>query len=117
MRGPPSPLYGPGKVGGYTNFVPKSARASTGKYLEHPTGKVVLTAGSYDKKAGSAEVGGPFKMFGRTGGYFVYDPDQEPVTWTAAERARGQYWGVKTVESFHTYGTPDVAHEKEAVYP
>jgi catechol 2,3-dioxygenase len=51
-----------------------------------------------------------------TGGYFVYDPDQEPVTWTAAERARGQYWGVKTVESFHTYGTPDVAHEKEAVH-
>ena len=52
-----------------------------------------------------------------TGGYFVYDPDHEPVTWSAAERARGQYWGVQTVESFHTYGTPDVAHEKEAVHP
>lgn len=72
VRGPPSPLFGPGKVGGYTNFVPKSARASTGKFLERPTGKVVLTAGSYDKKAGSAEVGGPFKLFGRSGGYFVY---------------------------------------------
>lgn len=72
VRGPPSPLYGPGKVGGYTNFVPKSARASTGKFLERPTGKVVLTAGSYDKKAGSAEVGGPFKLGGRSGGYFVY---------------------------------------------
>jgi catechol 2,3-dioxygenase len=44
-----------------------------------------------------------------TGGYFVYDPDFEPVTWTAEERARGQFWGVKTIESFHTYGTPDVA--------
>jgi catechol 2,3-dioxygenase len=41
-----------------------------------------------------------------TGGYFVYDPDHEPITWTAAERARGQYWGVKTIDSFHTYGTP-----------
>jgi catechol 2,3-dioxygenase len=41
-----------------------------------------------------------------TGGYFVYDPDHEPVTWTAAERAHGQYWGVKTIDSFHTYGTP-----------
>ena len=50
-----------------------------------------------------------------TGGYFVYDPDREPVTWSAAERARGQFWGVKTVESFHTYGTPDVANEKEAI--
>jgi catechol 2,3-dioxygenase len=44
-----------------------------------------------------------------TGGYFVYDPDPEPTVWSEAERARGQAWGVKTVESFHTYGTPAVA--------
>jgi catechol 2,3-dioxygenase len=43
-----------------------------------------------------------------TGGYFVYDPDPEPTVWTEAERARGQAWGVKTVESFHTYGTPAI---------
>jgi len=72
VRGPPSPLYGPGKVGGYTNFVPKSARASTGKYLERPTGKAVVTAGSYDKKAGSFEIGGPFTIASKPGGYFVY---------------------------------------------
>jgi catechol 2,3-dioxygenase len=42
------------------------------------------------------------------GGYLVYDPDHEPVIWTEAERARGQAWGVKTVESFHWYGTPPV---------
>ena len=46
-----------------------------------------------------------------TGGYFVYDPDFEPVVWAANERARGQFWGTKTVESFHTYGTPDVQGE------
>jgi len=28
-----------------------------------------------------------------------------------AERARGQYWGVKTIDSFHYYGTPDVTPE------
>jgi catechol 2,3-dioxygenase len=44
-----------------------------------------------------------------TGGYFVYDPEHPPTVWTAAERAKGQAWGVKTVESFHTYGTPPVA--------
>ena len=43
-----------------------------------------------------------------TGGYLVYDPQQPPVVWTEAERRRGQAWGVKTVESFHTYGTPPV---------
>jgi catechol 2,3-dioxygenase len=43
-----------------------------------------------------------------TGGYFVFDPEYEPVVWSEAERAKGQAWGVKTVESFHTYGTPPV---------
>jgi catechol 2,3 dioxygenase len=41
-----------------------------------------------------------------TGGRLVYDPDEPTVVWTQAERARGQAWGVKTIESFHTYGTP-----------
>jgi len=43
-----------------------------------------------------------------TGGYFVFDPDHPPTVWTEAERRKGQAWGVKTVESFHTYGTPPV---------
>jgi catechol 2,3-dioxygenase len=46
-----------------------------------------------------------------TGGYFVFDPDYEPIAWTQAERARGQFWGVQTIESFHTYGTPDIESE------
>jgi catechol 2,3 dioxygenase len=43
-----------------------------------------------------------------TGTHFIYAPDHEPVRWTQAERARGQAWGVKTIDTFHTYGTPDV---------
>jgi catechol 2,3-dioxygenase len=43
-----------------------------------------------------------------TGGYLMYDPDPEPVVWTEAERALGQAWRVKTIEAFHTYGTPPV---------
>jgi catechol 2,3 dioxygenase len=42
------------------------------------------------------------------GGYLVYDPEFDPVVWSEEERARGQAWGVQTVESFHTYGTPPV---------
>jgi hypothetical protein len=38
----------------------------------------------------------------------VFDPDEPPVVWTQAERAPGQKWRVKTVESFDTYGTPPV---------
>jgi catechol 2,3-dioxygenase len=43
-----------------------------------------------------------------TGGYMVYDPDQPVVTWTEAERALGQAWRVKTISTFHTYGTPPI---------
>ncbi len=44
-----------------------------------------------------------------TGTHFIYDPDYEPVVWTEAERRRGQAWGVATVPTFHTYGTPDLS--------
>jgi catechol 2,3-dioxygenase len=42
------------------------------------------------------------------GTHFIYDPDYQPIAWTQGERARGQAWGVKTIKTFHTYGTPDV---------
>jgi catechol 2,3-dioxygenase len=35
-------------------------------------------------------------------------PDWRTITWTEAERAQGQAWGLKTIESFHTHGTPPV---------
>jgi catechol 2,3 dioxygenase len=41
-----------------------------------------------------------------TGTHFIYDPAYPPIRWTEAERKRGQAWGVKTIETFHTYGTP-----------
>ncbi|MFE5291372.1 VOC family protein [Isoptericola sp. NPDC056618] len=38
----------------------------------------------------------------------VLAPDWPLVTWTEAERAKGQAWGLQTIESFHTHGTPRV---------
>jgi catechol 2,3-dioxygenase len=38
----------------------------------------------------------------------VLAPDWPLVTWSEAERSRGQAWGLKTVESFHTHGMPSV---------
>jgi catechol 2,3-dioxygenase len=49
-----------------------------------------------------------------TGGHFLYDPLQEPLMWTEAERAKGQAWGVRTVESFHVYGTPPTTEADRA---
>jgi catechol 2,3-dioxygenase len=42
------------------------------------------------------------------GARLILAPDWRTVTWTEAERAKGQAWGLKTIESFHTHGTPPV---------
>lgn len=72
IRGPASPIYGPAKMGGYMNFVPKSARASNGAYMDTPTGKLSYTTGSWDKNVMSAEVGGPGKLGSKDMGYYLY---------------------------------------------
>ena len=40
------------------------------------------------------------------GGYMIFDPDWQPVVWSKEERMKGQAWGLRTVSTFHTYGTP-----------
>lgn len=42
------------------------------------------------------------------GARLILQPDWETVTWTEDERKRGQAWGLKTIETFHTHGTPPV---------
>ena len=72
VRGPASPIYGPSKIGGYLNFNPKSARASSGQYLTEPTGALSYTTGSWDKSILTAEVGGPATIGGKELGYYLY---------------------------------------------
>ena len=40
------------------------------------------------------------------GAHFALAPDWNPITRTEAERNKGQAWGLKTIESLHTHGTP-----------
>jgi catechol 2,3-dioxygenase len=42
------------------------------------------------------------------GARLILAPDWKVITWSQAERAKGQAWGLKTIESFHTHGTPPV---------
>jgi len=72
VRGPASPIYGPSKIGGYLNFVPKSARANTGAYFDEPKAEVSMTVGSWEKRVITGEVGGPATLFGKKLGYYVY---------------------------------------------
>ena len=42
------------------------------------------------------------------GARLILAPDHEPVVWTEAERRKGQAWGLKTIDTFHSHGTPPV---------
>jgi len=42
------------------------------------------------------------------GARLILAPDWRTISWTREERAKGQAWGLKTIETFHTHGTPVV---------
>ena len=70
VRGPPSPIHGPAKIGGYVDISPKSARLD-GAYGQS-YGSVGLEWGSWAKQVGTAEVSGLARMAGRPLGYHLY---------------------------------------------
>ena len=52
------------------------------------------------------EPGGNRVEVANAGARLILAPDWKPITWTETERKKGQAWGLKTIESFHTHGTP-----------
>jgi catechol 2,3-dioxygenase len=54
------------------------------------------------------EPGGNRIEFANAGARVLLAPDWKTITWTEADRAKGQAWGMKTISSFHTHGTPPV---------
>jgi catechol 2,3-dioxygenase len=52
------------------------------------------------------EPGGNRVEVANAGARLLLAPDWRPIVWTEAERRKGQAWGLKTIESFHTHGTP-----------
>ncbi|HUO03055.1 MAG TPA: TonB-dependent receptor [Rhizomicrobium sp.] len=68
VRGPPSVIFGPGKVGGLVNFVPKSETATDSDI----SGEVTATYGSYSKRNTTGQVGVPLSLGSVTGGIHAY---------------------------------------------
>ena len=71
VRGPPTPVYGAGKVGGLLNFSPRTARVERG-YLTQPTGELELTGGAYGLKRLAGQIGLPVRSSGLDGGVYAY---------------------------------------------
>jgi iron complex outermembrane receptor protein len=71
VRGPPTPAFGPGKVGGLMNFTPKTARVED-HFITEATGEVEGTVGAYGLKRLSAQLGAPLRLKGVEGGFYAY---------------------------------------------
>jgi iron complex outermembrane receptor protein len=69
LRGPPSAIYGAGKVGGLINFVPKSEAAAEDSIV---SGEVTATYGSYSKRNLTGQIGLPLDLGAIQGGVHVY---------------------------------------------
>jgi len=54
------------------------------------------------------EPGGNRFEVANAGARLLLAPDWKPIVWSEAERKKGQAWGLQTIESFHTHGTPPV---------
>jgi len=72
IKGPPPPVYGGGKVGGILNFIPKTAKSKTAKFIDKPVGTLTTTVGTYGKKLASIEFGTPFSLAGKQSGAYVF---------------------------------------------
>ena len=72
VRGPASPIHGPGSISGYINLVPKTARADEDRFIEAPRGDVAVTVASWDRHAIEGQRGGPARLFGKPAGYHVF---------------------------------------------
>ena len=72
VRGPPAPIFGMGKIGGYINVEPTSGRAQNGSYMDGIAGFGKAVIGSYDRNEWSFGLGGPIDAYGRRGGYYLH---------------------------------------------
>ncbi len=80
VRGPPTPVSGPGKVGGYLDFIPKTARTDKG-FLTQPTGDIEATLGDYGEKKLDGQVGLPARFGSVEGGVYLYGEVEDDLAY------------------------------------
>ncbi len=91
VKGPPSPIFGMGRIGGYTNLNPKSGRAKVGGYLPDAAGFAQATVGSFEKNELQFGVGGPAQLGQKKGGYYVFGLMEDSNTFTDRVTVQQKY--------------------------
>jgi hypothetical protein len=77
VEGPEPQIYGLGRMGGYVNFVPKSARATNNQYISSDAGSVSVQYGSFNTLIAKIDFESPFTLFGKPGGVSVFFEDKD----------------------------------------
>ena len=73
VRGPASPIHGPAKIGGYLDFYPKSAHVEDIRRRDANTyGSFGLELGSWQRRLGMLEIGGPGIFRNKEFGYTLF---------------------------------------------
>lgn len=91
VKGPPSPIFGMGKIGGYVNLTPKAGRAKIGGYLPKSQGFLQQTIGSFSKVESQFGIGGPASIGGKEGGYYVYGMMEDSEAYTDRVEVQQKY--------------------------
>ena len=91
IKGPPSPLYGMGQIGGYANLDPKSSRAKNGKYDSDPTGYFQATHDTYNKNEAQFGLGVPFEVMQRSGGVYIVGLLEDSQTYVRNVAAKQKF--------------------------
>jgi len=89
VRGPPSPMYGAGQIGGYLNLIPKSALAGDAGYLTQPTAAMSLTYGSYNQREGTLEGALPLTFGGHQAGIYGFLEGTDSDSYYIGEHPKG----------------------------
>ena len=71
VRGPPTPIFGAGKVGGLINLTPVTAR-DQGRRLAEPNGDLTAGFGAYGQRTAAATFNAQLAFGGRDGGLHLY---------------------------------------------
>jgi iron complex outermembrane receptor protein len=72
VRGPTSPVYGAGQVGGFMNFIPKTGYGEGTKYVNELGGDASITVGSYGEKVVTGNLSVPVDWKGNSAGLHIF---------------------------------------------
>lgn len=101
VKGPPSPIYGMGAIGGYVNMVPKSGRSTMTGYLPDAQGFIQGIVGSYDRTELNFGLGGPYNILNRQAGFYVFGLVEDSNTFIKQVAVKQRYLQASTsVDNF-----------------